>query len=112
VLSVRLLLRGHRAVVRPGRTARTAFGIGLVHGLGGSAGVALLLIGAMPNHSIAVAALVLFAAATAMAMWAASAAWGITLSSRAIARRLALLTPVLGAAGLAFGTWYSAAAIG
>ncbi|MDX6656729.1 MAG: hypothetical protein QOH62_1522 [Solirubrobacteraceae bacterium] len=94
-----------------GRSPRTAFGIGLVHGLGGSAGVGLLLIGAMPDHTVAAVALVLFAAATALSMSAASAAWGLTLASRAVERRLAALAPVFGTLSLAFGLWYGAVAL-
>jgi ABC-type nickel/cobalt efflux system permease component RcnA len=94
-----------------GRTPRTAFGIGLVHGLGGSAGVGLLLIGAMPDHTVAAVALVLFAGATALSMSLASAAWGLALASRAIERRLAALAPVFGTASLAFGLWYGALAV-
>jgi ABC-type nickel/cobalt efflux system permease component RcnA len=94
-----------------GRTPAAAFGIGLVHGAGGSAGVGLLLVGAMPGRGLAAAALVLFAGATALSMAAVSAAWGGALATAPAARRLAALVPALGAVSLAFGLWYGGAAV-
>src|SRR5439155_10605198 len=41
------------------RTARGAFAIGLVHGMGGTAGVGLLLLAAIRSHALAVTALAL-----------------------------------------------------
>jgi hypothetical protein len=60
---------------------------------------------------VAAVALVLFAAATALSMSAASAAWGLTLGSRAVERRLAALAPVFGTLSLAFGLWYGVVAV-
>ena len=79
--------------------------IGLVHGADGSAGVGILLISAMPSRTVAVVALLLFAAATAVSMAFASALWGRALASRAVARRLAALVSLWAASSLAFGAW-------
>jgi hypothetical protein len=113
-LAVRLLVRGH-APARAGDTARTrspraAFGIGAVHGAGGSAGVGILLLAGLHGGAESVAALVLFALGTACSMALASAAWGRVLAGGAVERRLPLLAPAFGAAGLAFGCWYGAMA--
>lgn len=40
-----------------GRSPLTAFGIGLVHGIGGSAGAGVLLVAAVPGRGHAIAAL-------------------------------------------------------
>src|SRR6478735_818162 len=45
-----------------------AFGIGLVHGMGGSAGVGVLLLAAIPSREVAVAALLVLALFTAVSM--------------------------------------------
>lgn len=95
-----------------GRSARAAFGIGLMHGAGGSAGVGILLIAGIGNDLEAVVALLLFAAGTAVSMALVSAAWGHLLVLGAVERRLAGLAPVIGAAGLAFGVWYGLGALG
>ena len=94
-----------------GRTPRAAYGIGLLHGLGGSAGVGVLLIGAMPDHTVASLALVLFAAATALSMALVSAAWGGALAFHAVARRLETVAPLFASASLAFGVCYGIAAL-
>jgi hypothetical protein len=53
-----------------------AFGIGLVHGLAGSAGVAILIVAAVPNRTMAVAALLVMVVGTAVSMSVLSAAIG------------------------------------
>jgi high-affinity nickel permease len=89
------------------RTPLGAFGIGLVHGLGGSAGVGILLLAAIPSDSVAVASLVLLAVFTGVSMTAVTAGFGLTLSGAAASRQL---VPFFGATSLAFGVWYAAAA--
>jgi ABC-type nickel/cobalt efflux system permease component RcnA len=101
----------HRHEEAVGRTPRAAFGIGLVHGAGGSAGVGILLFAGIEADVEAVAALLLFAAGTALSMACVSAAWGRLLVSSAVERRLAALAPVFGTAGLAFGCWYGLGAL-
>ena len=93
-----------------GRSPRAAFGIGLMHGAGGSAGVGILLIAGIDGHLEAALALALFAAGTAASMALVSAAWGRLLVSPVVERRLSLLAPSLGAVSLLFGCWYGAGA--
>src|SRR5436309_10963857 len=50
-LALRLLSRSRRGSFhRIGRTPLQAYGVGLVHGIGGSAGVGVLLRAAIPSH--------------------------------------------------------------
>jgi ABC-type nickel/cobalt efflux system permease component RcnA len=97
----------HRHAVR---TPFGAFGIGLVHGMGGSAGVGILLLAAIPSETVAVASLFLLAAFTAVSMAAVTAGFGLALSSRPFVAASAVAIPALGAASLLFGVWYAAAA--
>ena len=50
------------------RSSHGAFGIGLVHGMGGSAGVGVLLLAAIPSRELAIAALLVLAVFTAVSM--------------------------------------------
>jgi hypothetical protein len=93
------------------RSPVQAYLIGLVHGVGGSAGVGVLLIAAIPRHTLALAALALFAAATAVSMTLLSCGFGLTLASDPARRSFARLAPVLGVAALAFGVWYALGAL-
>lgn len=99
--------RAHRHAVR---TPLAAFGIGLVHGLGGSAGVGILLLAAIPSQTLAVGSLLLLALFTAVSMTAVTAGFGLTLSARPVAGAAAAAVPALGLASLGFGLWYAAAA--
>ena len=119
--AARLLVRcRHGAVVlcdahdgahrHPVRTRAGAFGIGLVHGMGGSAGVGVLLLAAIPSTDLALVALVALALFTAVSMTIVTTGLGAVLSLRSVAGSLASAAPVLGGASLAFGVWYAAAA--
>jgi high-affinity nickel permease len=99
--------REHRHAVR---TPFGALGIGLVHGIGGSAGVGLLLLASIPSETVAVTSLLLLALFTAVSMAVVTAGFGRTLSARPVAAASNVVVPVLGAASLAFGVWYAAAA--
>ena len=99
--------REHRHQVR---TPLGAFGVGLVHGMGGSAGVGVLLLAAIPSETIAVASLLLLALFTAVSMTVVTVGFGLALSARPVAVVSNTLVPVLGAASLVFGLWYAAAA--
>lgn len=101
----------HRHTNEMGRTPVAALGIGLVHGIGGSAGAGLLLISSMPGRTEAVVALFLFAAGTAVSMGVASAAFGGVLGRDSLRRHLESLVPVFGVAGLLFGAWYALGAL-
>lgn len=95
-----------------GRSPREAYGVGLVHGVGGSAGVALLLLAGIEDQAAGLAALALFALFTAVSMAVASTLAGWGLARRGVRRRLRALTPVLGSLSLSFGAWYSLGAVG
>jgi ABC-type nickel/cobalt efflux system permease component RcnA len=94
------------------RTPLAAFGIGLIHGAGGSAGVAVLLVAAVPGTGAALAALAVLAFGTALSMTAVTALFGRALASGPLPRRFETIAPVLGAFSLTFGVWYGLAAIG
>jgi ABC-type nickel/cobalt efflux system permease component RcnA len=94
-----------------GRSPREAFGIGLVHGVGGSAGAGVLLVAAASTPAIGTLALFVFAAGTALSMGLLSALVGHGLATGAMGRRLEPLIPVIGVASAAFGLWYAAGAL-
>jgi cytochrome c biogenesis protein CcdA len=94
-----------------GRSPLAAFGIGMVHGLGGSAGVGILVVGAASSQVGGIAALSLFAAGTAVSMAMVSATFGYALARAPVARRAGSLVPLLALASLAFGVWYSLEAL-
>ena len=124
-LAVRLLIRwrsgyfhlhphahgpGEHEHVHRVRTPFGAFGIGLVHGMGGSAGVGVLLLAAIPSRALAVSALLVLATFTAVSMTVLTTGLGATLGSAPVRRTYAAAIPVLGSLSLAFGIWYAAAA--
>jgi hypothetical protein len=112
-LALSLLVRWHRGAFGPHahprrtRTRAGAFAIGLVHGTGGSAGVGVLLLAAIPHRTIAIAALGVFAVGTALSMAVLSGGFGRTLAGRPLAR----IAPALGVVSLAFGVWYTLGAL-
>jgi sulfite exporter TauE/SafE len=83
-----------------------AFAVGLAHGLGGSAGVSLVLLATVESRAVGVAALAVLALGTAVAMTLLSSGFGIALRHGPQPRRLQAFAPVLGVASLVFGTWY------
>jgi ABC-type nickel/cobalt efflux system permease component RcnA len=110
-------LHGHDAEpshghAHPQRTRLGAFGIGLVHGMGGSAGVGILLVAAIESTWLSVAALALLAVFTGVSMTILSTGFGATLASRPMRASFEWMAPALGVASLAFGVWYGAAALG
>jgi ABC-type nickel/cobalt efflux system permease component RcnA len=102
----------HRPEARLGRSLTQAFGIGLVHGMGGSAGVAVLLLATIPGQADAVAALVVLALGTALSMAALSSAFGYAITRGPVMRRILAFAPAMGFATLAFGAWYTLGAVG
>jgi cytochrome c biogenesis protein CcdA len=94
-----------------GRSPLAAYGIGLVHGIGGSAMVGLMVVGAAADRTLGVIALLLFAAGTAVSMALVSSAFGYVLARGPVARRVGPLMPAVGVASLAFGVWYAAGAV-
>jgi high-affinity nickel permease len=93
------------------RSPLQAYGIGLIHGMGGSAGVGILLLAAIHNHLVAVVALALFAFFTAVSMALLSTGFGRTLSSEPVRRSFNRIAPALGVTSLLFGVWYSLGAM-
>jgi ABC-type nickel/cobalt efflux system permease component RcnA len=94
-----------------GRSPVQAYAIGLVHGMGGSAGVGVLLLAGIGDRGLAVAALILFALCTALSMWLLSLGFGYAITRGRVVRRLVALAPAMGAATLAFGLWYTLGAL-
>jgi ABC-type nickel/cobalt efflux system permease component RcnA len=99
--------REHRHTVR---TASGALGVGLVHGMGGSAGVGIFLLAAIPSEIVAVASLLLLALFTAVSMTVVTMGFGLTLTARPVAAASNRVIPAMGALSLTFGVWYAAAA--
>ena len=94
------------------RSPLAAYGIGLVHGVGGSAGIAVLLLAGIPGRGEAIAALALFAGATAVSMAVLSSGLGVALGLGPVQRRFVQAVPALAALAFAFGGVYSALALG
>jgi high-affinity nickel-transport protein len=72
-----------------GRTALRAFGVGIAHGLGGSAAVAILALAAMPTTQTALAYLAVFGIGTVGGMVVLSLALGLPLL---LAHRVPMIT--------------------
>ena len=96
----------------PRRTPLSSYGVGLVHGIGGSGGLTLLLISTISDKAQATGALLLFAAGTAVSMALLSTALGLVIAGGPLARNFERLAPVLGVLSMAFGAWYALGALG
>jgi high-affinity nickel permease len=119
VLAVVLLVRWRRGVYAgaPHRHVSTrsglqAYGIGLVHGFGGTAGVGVLLLATIENRPLAVAALGIFALCTALSMAILSTGFSLALARTSVHGSLQRLAPALGGFSFAFGLWYALGAQG
>jgi high-affinity nickel permease len=115
LLALSLLVRWRRGSLHAcqrTRTAGQAYAIGLVHGMGGTAGVGVLLLAAIRSHAFAVAALGLFALCTAVSMTLVSTGFGLVLDSARVRRSFGRIAPAFGVASLAFGVWYALGAQG
>lgn len=117
-LAVRLLRRVRRTKARLhshahglGRSPVGSYAIGLVHGIGGSGGVGVLLLAGIPSHAEALIALLFFALAAAVSMTVLSCGFGCALAREAALRRMLALAPALALMVLMFGVWYSFAAL-
>jgi high-affinity nickel permease len=113
-LAVRLIIRSRRGVFHAHphriRTKFGAFGIGLVHGMGGSAGVGILLVASIQSQVVGVIALAVLAVLTAVSMTLVSTGFGAALASRPVHASMASVAPAFGLASFAFALWYGAAA--
>lgn len=102
----------HEPGTRLGRSPVQAFGIGLVHGMGGSAGVGVLLLAAIPDQAEAVGALLVLALGTAASMAVLSSTFGYAITRGPVLRRMVAFAPAMGVLTLAFGGWYALGAVG
>ncbi len=117
-LAGRLLVRWWRGAFRVhahphahgARTRAGAFAIGLVHGMGGSAGVGVLIVASVESTALAVVSLVVLAVFTAVSMGVLSTGFGRTLVSRPVQAAFNGVAPALAVASLVFGVWYAGAA--
>ena len=96
----------------PHRTPVSAYGIGLVHGIGGSGGLTLLLLSTISNRAEAAGALLIFAAGTAVSMALLSTAFGLAIAGGPMGRNFERVAPFLGVLSMAFGAWYALGALG
>jgi cytochrome c biogenesis protein CcdA len=118
-LAVWLLMRWRRGLFHahapgpraPSRSPLQAFAIGLIHGIGGSAGVCVLLLATVDDRRRAVAALAVLAVATAASMTIVTGGLGFLLDRGALRRSINRLAPALGLASLLFGCWYALGAL-
>ena len=92
------------------RTPLSAYGVGLVHGVGGSGGLTLLLL-STPSLGGGRGATI-FAAGTAVSMALLSTVFGHAIASGPVARNFERIAPVLGVLAAAFGVWYALGALG
>lgn len=88
---------------RHGRSPLGAFGVGLLHGVGGSAGVGILIVSTIDGRLVALAGLAVLAVFTAVSMTLLTTGFGLGLTRLSPAR----FAPALGLASLAFGAWYA-----
>jgi hypothetical protein len=117
-LAVRLLRRWRHGAFRfhahpdahGARTRSGAFAIGLAHGMGGSAGVGVLLLASIHSAGPAIGALVVLATFTAVSMTVLSTGFGSLLCKRAVQGAFGAIAPTLAGTSLAFGLWYAVAA--
>ena len=94
------------------RTRLGAYTIGLVHGMGGSGGVGVLIVASVESKMLALVSLVLLAVFTAVSMTMLTSGFGLTLVCRPVRRAFHGIAPGLAVLGLAFGIWYGTAAWG
>ncbi len=96
----------------PRRTPFSAYGVGFVHGIGGSGGLTLLLLSTISDRAEAAVALLLFAAGTALSMALLSTAFGLAIAGGPVGRNFERVAPVLSVFGITFGAWYAFGALG
>jgi high-affinity nickel permease len=117
-LALRLLLRWRRGELtfhahphaHDARTRKEAFVIGLVHGMGGSAGVGVLVLASADSTGVAVTSLLILAVFTALSMSVLSRGFGSVLAAGLARAAFGRVAPALGGVSLALGIWYTTAA--
>ena len=91
-----------------GRTPRQAAAIGVLHGLGGTGAIVVLLIAALPTRVEAAAALAVFAPMSVLSMAAITGVYAWVLTRRYVEPLYrTVLIPAMGMFGLLFGVWYA-----
>ena len=91
-----------------GRSPRQAAAIGVVHGLGGTGAIVVLLIAALPTRVEAAAALAVFAPMSVLSMAGITGLYAWVLTRRLVEPVYrTVLIPMLGMFGLVFGIWYA-----
>jgi ABC-type nickel/cobalt efflux system permease component RcnA len=88
------------------RSPVQAYGIGLIHGIGGSAAVTVLLLASISDRTEAILALAIFAFGTAVSMSLLSLGIGFALVREPVRARLNAFAPALVVLSFAFGAWY------
>lgn len=101
----------HRHPAGGGRSAAQAYGVGCLHGVGGSAGIGILLLAAIPSAVEGVIALGLFSLFTAVSMAIVSTGFGAAMGDQRLRSAGGRLTPALGMLSLGFGVWYALGAV-
>jgi hypothetical protein len=81
-----------------------------MHGIGGSAGVSVLILATIDSHGLAVLSLAILAVFTAFSMTIVTTGYGFALASRPVRASFGVVAPILAVASLSFGLWYAAAA--
>lgn len=94
----------------PIRSARTAFVVGVVHGLAGTGAVVLLVLSLLPSRGEALAALLIFAPASIASMALVTGGWTWLLARPRLAdvHRI-VVVPLISVAALLFGLSYAGA---
>ncbi|PTL54885.1 hypothetical protein [Paraconexibacter algicola] len=99
---------GAHDVPPPTRTAARSAAIGVVHGLGGTGAIALLLLAALPSTAQAAVALCAFAPMSVVSMALCTGAYAWVLERRGLAPAYDIVgMPLLALVTLAFGGWYA-----
>jgi hypothetical protein len=93
------------------RSPLGAYAVGALHGVGGSAPLALLLLAGIDDRAVAAAALLAFAVGAAVSMAVLSTGIGLALGLDSPHMPVRRVVPVLGACSLAFGVLYAGGAL-
>jgi sulfite exporter TauE/SafE len=93
------------------RSPLGAYAVGALHGVGGSAPLALLLLAGIDDRAVAAAALLAFAVGAAVSMAVLSTGIGLALGLDSPHMPVRRVVPGLGACSLAFGVLYAGGAL-
>jgi ABC-type nickel/cobalt efflux system permease component RcnA len=105
-----LAKHGATRASRP-RRLRGAFGVGVLHGVGGSGGATVLVLASVESRALAIMSLALLALFTIPSMCLITTGLGAALVRRPAQVRMDMLLPVLATLTLGYGLWYGAGVI-